>query len=109
MALVEADFAPFPTTVLIADDDMSVRRLLRIAFEMDGYRTITAADGDEAVAAVRLHQPGVISVDAAMPGCNGTAVTRSSRTELGWEPTVMMPTGRTGVAGRLAARGVGGR
>src|SRR2546430_1006060 len=51
MALAEADFAPFPTTVLIADDDTSVRRLLRIAFEMDGYRTITAADGDEAVAA----------------------------------------------------------
>src|SRR5438067_2417672 len=103
MALVEADFAPFPTTVLIADDDMSVRRLLRIAFEMDGYRTITAADGDEAVAAVRLHQPGVIIVDAAMPGCNGTAVTRSIRTELGWDPTVIMLTGRTDVADRLAA------
>src|SRR5438270_565508 len=83
MALVEADFAPFPTTVLIADDDMSVRRLLRIAFEMDGYRTITAADGDEAVAAVRLHQPAVVIVDAAMPGCNGTAVTRAIRGRLG--------------------------
>jgi len=46
MALAEADFVPFPTTVLIADDDTSVRRLLRIAFELDGYRTITAADGD---------------------------------------------------------------
>ncbi|HZQ78573.1 MAG TPA: response regulator [Acidimicrobiia bacterium] len=103
MALVEADFAPFPTTVLIADDDTSVRRLLRIAFEMDGYRTITAADGDEAVAAVRLHQPAVVIVDAAMPGCNGTAVTRSIRTELGWDPTVIMLTGRTDVADRLAA------
>ena len=103
MALVEADFAPFPTTVLIADDDMSVRRLLRIAFEMDGYRTITAADGDEAVAAVRLHQPAVVIVDAAMPGCNGTAVTRAIRSELGWDPTVIMLTGRTDVADRLAA------
>ena len=103
MALVEADFAPFPTTVLIADDDTSVRRLLRIAFEMDGYRTITAADGDEAVAAVRLHQPAVVIVDAAMPGCNGTAVTRSIRSELGWDPTVIMLTGRTDVADRLAA------
>ena len=103
MALAEADFAPFPTTVLIADDDMSVRRLLRIALEMDGYRTITAADGDEAVAAVRLHQPAVIIVDAAMPGCNGTAVTRSIRSELGWDPTVIMLTGRTDVADRLAA------
>src|SRR5947208_959480 len=103
MALAEADFAPFPTTVLIADDDMSVRRLLRIAFEMDGYRTITAADGDEAVAAVRLHQPAVVIVDAAMPGCNGTAVTRAIRSELGWDPTVIMLTGRTDVADRLAA------
>jgi DNA-binding response OmpR family regulator len=103
MALAEADFVPFPTTVLIADDDTSVRRLLRIAFELDGYRTITAADGDEAVAAVRLHQPGVVIVDAAMPGCTGTAVTRTIRSELGWEPTVIMLTGRTDVADRLAA------
>lgn len=99
----EAEFAPFATTVLIADDDPSVRRLLRIAFELDGYRTITAADGDEAVAAVRLHQPAVLIVDAAMPGCTGTAVCRTLRSELGWDPTVIMLTGRTDVADRLAA------
>ena len=99
----DADFVPFPTTVLVADDDASVRRLLRIAFEMDGYRTITAADGDEAIAAVRLHQPAVVIVDAAMPGCNGTAVCRTIRQELGWGPTVIMLTGRTDVADRLAA------
>ena len=103
MAIADADFVPFPTTVLIADDDSSVRRLLRLAFELDGYRTITAADGDEAVAAVRLHQPGVVIVDAAMPGCTGTAVTRSIRQDLGWGPTVIMLTGRTDVADRLAA------
>jgi DNA-binding response OmpR family regulator len=99
----DADFEPFPTTVLIADDDLSVRRLLRIAFELDGYRTITAADGDEAIAAVRLHQPAVVIVDAAMPGCTGTAVCRAIRQEQGWDPTVIMLTGRTDVADRLAA------
>jgi len=99
----EADFTPFATTVLIADDDPSVRRLLRIAFEMDGFRTITAADGDEAIAAVRLHQPSVLIVDAAMPGCTGTAVCRMVRSEFGWDPTVIMLTGRTDVADRLAA------
>jgi DNA-binding response OmpR family regulator len=103
MAFAEPDLAPFPTTVLIADDDTSVRRLLRLAFELDGYRTITAADGDEAVAAARLHQPAVVIVDAAMPGRTGTMVCRSIRTELGWEPTVIMLTGRTDVADRLAA------
>jgi len=99
----EAEFVPFPATVLIADDDPSVRRLLRIAFELDGFRTITAADGDEAIAALRLHQPGVAIVDAAMPGCTGTAVCRALRQELGWGPTVIMLTGRTDVADRLAA------
>ncbi len=99
----DSDFVPFPTTVLIADDDMSVRRLLRIAFELDGYRTITASDGDEAIAAVRLHQPAVVIVDAAMPGCTGTAVCRALRQEFGWAPTVIMLTGRTDVADRLAA------
>jgi DNA-binding response OmpR family regulator len=99
----EVDVSPFATTVLIADDDPSVRRLLRIAFELDGYRTITAADGDEAVAAMRLHQPAVAIIDAAMPGCTGTAVCRALRQELGWGPTVIMLTGRTDVADRLAA------
>lgn len=99
----DSDFVPFATTVLIADDDMSVRRLLRIAFELDGYRTITASDGDEAIAAVRLHQPAVVIVDAAMPGCNGTAVTRVIRQDFGRNPTVIMLTGRTDVADRLAA------
>ena len=99
----EGEFAPFPTTVLIADDDPSVRRLLRIAFELDGFRTVTAADGDEAIAALRLHHPTVVIVDAAMPGCNGTAVCRALRQDLGWEPTVIMLTGRTDVADRLAA------
>jgi DNA-binding response OmpR family regulator len=99
----EAGFLPFAPTVLIADDDASVRRLLRIAFELDGYRTITASDGDEAVAAMRLHQPAVMIVDAAMPGHTGTAVCRALRQELGWGPTVIMLTGRTDVADRLAA------
>ncbi|HYH49775.1 MAG TPA: response regulator transcription factor, partial [Acidimicrobiia bacterium] len=99
----EADFTPFTTTVLIADDDASVRRLLRLAFELDGFRTITAADGDEALAAVRLHQPAVLILDAAMPGCTGTAVCRTLRSEIGWSPTVIMLTGRTDVADRLAA------
>src|ERR1044072_1793500 len=98
-----AEFASFDTTVLIADDDPSVRRLLRIAFEMDGFRTITASDGHEAVAAVRLHQPSVAILDAAMPGCTGTTVCRTLRSELGWDPTVIMLTGRTDVADRLAA------
>lgn len=99
----DAEFVPFPTTVLIADDDPSVRRLLRIAFELDGFRTITASDGEEAIAALRLHQPAVMIVDAAMPGCNGTAVCRTLRQEQGWGPTVIMLTGRTDVADRLAA------
>jgi OmpR family response regulator RpaB len=99
----ESEFVPFPTTVLIADDDPSVRRLLRIAFELDGFRTITASDGEEAIAALRLHQPSVVIVDAAMPGCNGTAVCRTLRQEQGWGPTVVMLTGRTDVADRLAA------
>jgi DNA-binding response OmpR family regulator len=103
MALLEAEFAPFPTTVLIADDDTSVRRLLKLAFELEGYRTITAADGHEAVAAMRLHQPAVVIVDAAMPGCTGTVVCRAIRQELGWDPKVIMLTGRTDVADRLAA------
>ena len=45
------------TTVLVADDDSTIRRNLVRLLQSEGYRTIEAADGDEALAGVEPRIP----------------------------------------------------
>jgi DNA-binding response OmpR family regulator len=91
------------TTVLVVDDDPSVRRLLSLAFELEGFTVCSAADGEEALECARRERPGAIVLDAIMPGLTGLEVCRTLRVELGWEPTIVILTGRTDLADRFAA------
>lgn len=68
-------------TVLIADDDARVRRLLRSTLDCGGYAVLEAADGDAAVAAVRAHRPAVAVLDVQMPGRSGLDVCRALRAD----------------------------
>ena len=62
--------------VLIADDDLDNLKILRIKLEAKGYRVVTAANGQEALAAVRKHKPAVAILDVMMPRLNGFQVAR---------------------------------
>ena len=61
------------TRVLVVDDDPVIVRLLRVNFEMEGYEVSTAADGEEALTAVRAQRPDVIVSDVMMPKLDGLA------------------------------------
>jgi DNA-binding response OmpR family regulator len=91
------------TTVLVADDDPSVRRLLRLALELEGFEVITVADGDAAWEAARAQRPEAVILDAVMPGTDGGEVCRRIRSELGWSVTVVMLTGQREVLSRVSA------
>ncbi len=54
-------------SVLIADDDLLVRRVLRMALESQGYEVFEAADACEVVALSRL-EPDLVVLDINMPG-----------------------------------------
>jgi CheY-like chemotaxis protein len=58
-------------TILLIDDSASVREVLRIALESEGYRVIEAANGREGVALFREHRPAVTIVDIIMPEKDG--------------------------------------
>ena len=60
-------------TVLIADDEPGIRELARMTLDGLGYRVLTAANGAEAVAAVRREagKVGVVVLDASMPVMSG--------------------------------------
>ncbi len=61
-------------TILVVDDEESVRFLYREELEEDGYRVITAADGDEALRKVKIDRPDLITLDIRMPGMDGIEV-----------------------------------
>ena len=60
--------------MLIADDEPSMRLLVRATIESDQYQVLEAADGDEAWALIRQHRPSVVLLDVQMPGRTGLEV-----------------------------------
>ena len=99
----EVEVDPAGSTVLVADDDPSVRHLVALAFELDGFNVASAIDGREALDLALQLRPAAVVLDAVMPYLDGMEVSRHLRAELGRRPAVLMLTGRTDVADRIAA------
>jgi CheY-like chemotaxis protein len=70
-----------PVTILVADDDPTIVRLLTLALEPDGFRIVTANDGKTALDRARAERPALILLDWQMPGADGIEVTRALRRE----------------------------
>jgi CheY-like chemotaxis protein len=68
-------------TVLIADDEPSMRLLVRATIESDQYQVMEASDGDEAWAMIKEHRPSVVLLDVQMPGRTGLEVLAMIRSE----------------------------
>ena len=63
-----------PETILVADDDRTIRRNLVRLLEAEGFRTLAAADGDEALGLIRAENPDAVLLDLKMPGRDGLEV-----------------------------------
>lgn len=62
--------------VLVADDEESIRILMRKILVREGYEVIETADGKEAVELARRENPHVIIMDIRMPVMNGIEACR---------------------------------
>jgi len=60
-----------PHQIIIADDDPSVRLLLKHILEKENYHTLEASNGIEALALCEKHRVDLILLDAVMPELNG--------------------------------------
>ena len=69
------------TTVLIADDEPSLRLLVSATIASDEYEVVEAMDGDEAWGLIRQHHPSVVLLDVQMPGRTGLELTREIRSD----------------------------
>ena len=68
-------------TVVIADDESSMRLLVHATIESDDYSVVEAADGAEAWALVQKHKPALVLLDVQMPGRSGLEVLRSIKAD----------------------------
>lgn len=83
---------PTAHSVLIIDDDASVRRLLSFGLELEGFRTATADNGFTGLRAAVQAPPDVIVLDLMMPGRDGFTVLDGlrSREALAHIPVVLL-------------------
>jgi two-component system, OmpR family, alkaline phosphatase synthesis response regulator PhoP len=61
-------------TVVIADDESSMRLLVHATIESDEYRVVEASDGTEAWALIQKLRPSLVLLDVQMPGQSGLEV-----------------------------------
>ena len=70
-----------PKTILLVDDHEDNRVALLAVLEREGYDTLEAANGQEAVDRVRRHMPDLVLMDLAMPVMGGRAAMQVLRAD----------------------------
>jgi DNA-binding response OmpR family regulator len=76
-------------TILVVDDETTLRETLVDALEAEGFRVVAAADGREALARFRADRPDLVLLDLMLPELSGIEVCRIIRAESG-VPIVML-------------------
>jgi CheY-like chemotaxis protein len=74
-----AEVEPRPCTILLVEDDRSLRRYLEVVLRREGYDVVTAVDGLEAMKATLTSEIDLVVTDAIMPNLNGHELVRFLR------------------------------
>ncbi|HEY2746201.1 MAG TPA: response regulator transcription factor [Polyangia bacterium] len=77
-------------TVLIVEDDPSILRGLQMNLGLEGFRTVCAHDGEEALAMVRSHKPDVVLLDLMLPKLGGLDVIKRLRVDDPDTPVIVL-------------------
>jgi CheY-like chemotaxis protein len=98
MSLHEPDTHPggaeLRRPIVVADDDLHVRKMLRHLFELDGHDVIEAEDGRAALNTVVACDPAVLVTDLQMPGLDGWSLCRLLRAAGFLELRIIVYTGQ---------------
>lgn len=76
-------------TILVVDDEPTIRTLVRLTLEPHGYDVVEAAEGPTALALAEIHHPDLVLLDVALPHLSGLEVAR----RLGDRTPVLLLTG----------------
>ena len=91
--------------VLIVDDEPQIRRLLTVTLEANGYRALSAVNGQEGLVLAAQHRPALVILDLGLPDLPGQEVLRRLRE---WSRTpVLVLSVRDDEKGKVAALDAG--
>jgi DNA-binding response OmpR family regulator len=76
--------------IAIIEDDESVRKSLVMNLELEGFRVITAPDGEEGLKVVREHKPDMIVLDVMMPKKDGLQTCKDLRNSGNSTPLILL-------------------
>ena len=87
--------------ILVVDDEADVRTFLTAILKKNGYETVTAPDGHQALEIARRERPDLVTLDLMMPNKTGTDFYRNliKDRELGETPIIVV----SGIPGRHLA------
>ena len=98
-------------TVLVVDDHLATRELLRSLFEYRGFGVLLAKDASEAIVLAEEHSPDLIVTDIVMPGIDGFSLLQLLRSQTSCKatPVVMMSASLEAERARQLAERCGAR
>ena len=79
-----------PRRVLVVEDQPALSRVTVALLEKMGHEVRAAADGPEALLAVREYNPEVVLLDIGLPGMDGYEVARCLRSEMGKDAPMLV-------------------
>ncbi len=96
-----------PIRALVADDEVNLGELLKMALHAEGWDTRTAKNGQEALNLIREFGPDILVLDIMMPGLDGMELLRRVRAA-GNDVPVLFLTAKDAVEDRIAGISAGG-
>lgn len=105
--MLEAMSKPTEASIVVVDDEPSIRELLVASLHFANFEVSTAASGSEAVEVIEKVQPDLIVLDVMLPDIDGFTVTRRIRQE-GINAPVLFLTARDDTQDKVMGLTVGG-
>jgi twitching motility two-component system response regulator PilG len=91
--------------VLIVDDSPTVRKIVQLTLQREGFNVIAASDGLGALAAVSDYQPDLILLDIVLPHMDGYHICQIIRKNPDFRETpIIMLSGRDGLFDKMRGR-----
>ena len=99
-----------PHTLLLADDSVTIQRVIELTFADEDVQVVAVSDGEQAIAAVDQRPPDIVLADVGMPGRDGYEVARHIKNtpRLAHIPVVLLTARREMNQARVDSAGVAG-
>jgi DNA-binding response OmpR family regulator len=88
-------------TILVVDDEPTIREVVRRYLEKEGFHVVEAADGYTAMDALQYDDPDLVVLDLMLPGIDGLTITRQLRQSMKKATPIIMLTAKGETTDRI--------